>query len=34
LYDRALVALGPPGPDNQESIAEIKKALAKIPASH
>jgi tetratricopeptide (TPR) repeat protein len=27
LYNRALSALGPPGPANQESIAEIKKAL-------
>ncbi len=30
LYNRALVALGPPGPANEESIAEIKKALAEI----
>jgi tetratricopeptide (TPR) repeat protein len=28
LYNRALVALGPPGPANQESIAEIRQALA------
>jgi hypothetical protein len=28
LYNRALSALGPPGTANQDSIAEIKKALA------
>jgi tetratricopeptide (TPR) repeat protein len=33
LYNRALGALGPPGTENQESIAEIKKALAEIPNS-
>jgi hypothetical protein len=30
LYNRALVALGPPGPGNEESIAEIRKALGGI----
>jgi hypothetical protein len=30
LYNRALAALGPPGTENQESIAEIKKALAEF----
>jgi len=30
LYNRALVALGPPGPANEESIAEIRKALGGI----
>ena len=30
LYNRALVALGPPGPANEEMIAEIRKALGEI----
>lgn len=30
LYNRALVALGPSGSENAESIAEIRKALAEI----
>lgn len=30
LYNRALAALGPSGPENEESIAEIKKGLAEI----
>jgi tetratricopeptide (TPR) repeat protein len=30
LYDRALAALGPPGPANEESISEIRNALAEI----
>jgi tetratricopeptide (TPR) repeat protein len=34
LYNRALVALGPAAPDNQESIAAIKKALVEISESH
>jgi tetratricopeptide (TPR) repeat protein len=31
LYNRALVAMGPPGAENEESIAGIRKALEKIP---
>jgi tetratricopeptide (TPR) repeat protein len=30
LYNQALAALGPSGPENEESIAEIRKALAEI----
>lgn len=30
LYNRALIALDPPGPSNQESIAKIRKALSEI----
>jgi tetratricopeptide (TPR) repeat protein len=30
LYNRALAALGPPGPANEEMIAEIRKALGEI----
>jgi tetratricopeptide (TPR) repeat protein len=30
LYNRALVALGPPGPANQESIEAIRKALTQV----
>jgi tetratricopeptide (TPR) repeat protein len=32
LYNRALAALGPPGPPNEELIAQIKKALGNIQA--
>jgi tetratricopeptide (TPR) repeat protein len=30
LYNRALVALGPPGPANQELIAQVRKALREL----
>jgi hypothetical protein len=30
LYNRALAALGPPGTENAESIAEIRSALVGI----
>jgi tetratricopeptide (TPR) repeat protein len=33
LYNRALVALGPPGATNDESAAEIRKALAELRSS-
>jgi hypothetical protein len=33
LYNRALAALGPPLTENEESIAEIKRALAEIGSS-
>jgi tetratricopeptide (TPR) repeat protein len=33
LYNRALAALGPPGPANEELIAQIKKALGDLQGS-
>jgi tetratricopeptide (TPR) repeat protein len=33
LYNRALAALGPPGPANEELIGQIKEALGKLPSS-